>query len=82
MKTMHPIATPGQPALKMKGFIHIVDDGVCADHGYLIPKSAAVALKSVSNSGIGVVDVPAADLRKTLMDLSARQKKRLAALHF
>lgn len=66
-----------QPQGKMKGFNHIIDDGVCPDHGYLIPKDAAVALKVVSNSGIDVVDVPPADLVKALMELGIRQKKRL-----
>lgn len=60
----------------MQGFNHIIDDGVCTDHGYLIPKDAAVAWKVVSNSGIDVVDVPPTDLTKALTELGTRQKKR------
>jgi len=60
------------------GFSHIIDDGDSNGHGYFLPKQAAVGLKSVFNSGVGMVDVPVSVLRTALAALSANQKQRLA----
>ena len=62
------------------GFSHILNDGDCNGHGYFLPKQAAGSLKSICNSGIGLVDVPVKDLLGALSTLSANQKRRLAAM--
>ena len=75
----HSGQTATAPPL-LAGFSHIIDDGDCNRHGFFLPKQTAVGLKSVCNSGVGMVDVPVSDLRSALVTLSANQKRRLAAI--
>jgi hypothetical protein len=62
------------------GYSHIIDDGDCNDHGYILPKQTAGNLKRVVNCGVVGVEVPPQDLRDILLKLSARQQDLLASI--
>jgi len=69
-----------QQPTKMADFNHIIDDGDCQDHGYVLPKHNAKNFKSVCNCGIAIVSVSAEQLHKVLVDLSNHQQRLLASI--
>jgi hypothetical protein len=65
---------------KLAGFLHIVDDGDCQDHGYFLPKQQAGTFRSVCNCGVKYVDVASKDLLGVLGVVSAAQQSLLASV--